>query len=354
LLCDAAVQFGVTQDWARALEVWADAHLEAEALVDEVSDRSWFAIQGVSQVAQWLNATHEGRAALPLHEKPGSWSVLQPNLPEDRTGAVGLDAGLANAALLETRLGMGNTLSERFDAREQARKVSPLAGLALRSGQIASAIDQRDVHQFLKLLPKFVATTQAAFDAKAAGTLEELTCPEIRTPENWLKIEADTARMASSEFLAELLLDGGSSAELIAVELAQFAPALRELIPPIFVGSDYASAALGAIRWLQQAGVPDGSSLVQVSFTLFQWLTVSSRSTLRLRIWAELRAAWRILIREADPEGVIPVTLQLEAALDADGAELANYVAVLRAGAFATGTNLPPDAEAIMARVAPS
>jgi hypothetical protein len=223
--------------------------------------------------------------------------------------------------------------------------------MALRSGQIASAVDRRDVHQFLAVLPKFVATCQAALDAKAAGTLDEPTCPEVRAPEKWLKTEVETARMVSSELLAELSLDGDAAATaLAAVELAQFAPALRDLMPQNFVGTDHASAALGAISWLQQPGVPDGPSLVQVSFALFHWLSASARLPLRLRMWTEVRAAWEVLMSAADPEGAMPATARLEAALDADGADLGHHAALVRAGAVATGTILPSEAEAILAR----
>lgn len=204
------------------------------------------------------------------------------------------------AAALGTRVG-GATLAERFEERESDGRSCPVAALAVRGGQLAAAVDRRDLARFLELLPRFVATARWALEAKAAGRLDARGAPGAGDPADWTQMEAATARMASSELLAELLLDGDAGAARSAVDgLARLAPALAALIGPMRAGGDHVAAALGAIAWLLLPGVAEEASLLQVHFTLIQWLAAGSRPTLRLRVWRQVADAWRGLL---DDEG---------------------------------------------------
>lgn len=352
LLCDAVVELGAAQQWELALRVWADAHLAAEAIVNDTNSRSWVAVQAVSQVAQWLNATHELRESLALQDHPGTWSTLKPNLPEDRSGAVGLDVGLACGALLEDRLQASIELVARFEARARDGGVSPLASLALRSGQLSSAVDRRDFLTFRAMLPLFIAASLAALDIREGRTPRRPSEP-VPPASDWQEREIGIVRVLASEFLVELLLDGQSLAAVqVAEKLVQDSEGLAGLLDDRFASSDYCSAAVGAVRWLKQPGIPDSGWITHVSFSLFQWLSTSTRPSLRARIWPLLEQSWRNLI-DSQPhlqDLSNRTALFLEAALNAEGKALVDYAVLVFAGASATGTPLPDQAMAALSR----
>jgi hypothetical protein len=251
LLCDAAVELGAAKDWAAALTILADAHFAAEGLVGDGSERSWMAIQAVTQVALWLNATHEGRHALLLQEHPGTWSLLKPTIPEDKTGAVGLDTGLANAAILETRLGIDRGLVARFDERERDSLVTPLSALALRAVELTSVIDRRDVAAFVSTFPRFVSTGKVAIESKAAGAQSVAAAIPIIPVEEWYDAEWQVARHIASELMAELILDRAPAAVEAAVErLGASGMGLDYPFRTADVSQDYVAHALEALTWL--------------------------------------------------------------------------------------------------------
>ncbi|WP_163228999.1 hypothetical protein [Caulobacter rhizosphaerae] len=354
-LCDAIVELGAAGAWMRALEIYADAHLAAEEITNDQTDRTWVAIQAVSQIAQWLNATQEGRSALALADHPGTWSILKPHLPDDRSGAVDLHVGLARAALLENRLDLETGLVARFDAREAAGAVTPLSSLALRGGQIARAVDLRDVPRFLEVLPRIVAASHAGLAAKAAGTADVPMMIPVNAPDQWSSGEAEMARLLASELIAELLLDGNvEGATETAAELGRYAPALAGLLPATHGNVDLAAAAIDRISWLQTPGVPSAAALVQASFTVMQWLSAGSRPTLRTRLWPLVADGWRLVvrIRGAASAAAAPGGPELLQALEDDGGQLASYAALVRAGAAFTGTGLPADVVSTLERMA--
>lgn len=316
LLCDAAVEFGAAGDWEAALGQLGEVHLAAEALPENPSERSWLAIQAVTQVAQWLKARHEGRTALLLEEHPGTWSLLEPTLPDDRTGAVGLDTALSMAALLEFRLGRGDLLTRRFQERELQGKVTPLSSVALRGGQLAALVDQRDVQAFVALLPTFVAAGQAALQAKVDGLLHLPTTIGSVPAAEWNDAGRMAAHQAMSELLAETILDR----DPVALESthAQIEAIERDLDNVQDPATDYITTALDGLAWLASPGHADPASLVHVGINLTNWLTVCTRPSLSARVWRELRDAWADICRLAPSErgalalGDLPTLVALE------------------------------------------
>jgi hypothetical protein len=349
LLCDAAVEFGAVEDWPAALAALAEAHLDAEALVGDGSDRSWIAIQAVSQVAQWLNASQEGRPALALQDHPGTWSLLNPTIPEDRTGAVKLDTGLMNAALLEVRLGSSTTLCTRFSDRERDGLVTPLSSLALRGGQLAAAIDRREATDFMAILPNFVAAAKVVVEAKAAGSLDVAT-PIAPAPfAEWSEVELQSARQAASELVAELMLDGDPVAtQAAADQLLTLGMGLDRLLSAEDSDDDYTTLALNALGWLLRPGIPDPASLVHASISLMQWLTVCSRPSLRARAWTEVSKAWREVTGRISDARADDTVESLAALLDAGAGTTAELARIVLVGARTAGVKLHPTTEAML------
>lgn len=348
LLCDAAVELGAEEDWPAALAVFADAHLAAEALSEDTSDRSWVAVQAISQVGQWLNARHEGRPTLALQDHPGTWSLLKPTLPEDRTGEVGLDTGLACAVLLEARLAGVGPLSSRFDQRERDGLVTPLSALAVRGGQLASATDTRDAAAFADVVPRFVAASRAALQARETGSLREATPISEVPAEAWSGAECEAVKQVTSEFLAELILDRDSRA-LKSAEERILAPdrGLDRIGPVAALQDDYASQALAALDWLVAPGLPDSPSLVHATITLFRWLTACSRPGLKMRVWHEVRSSWRDLDVRADGALVEDKT-HLETILEAGTGSSQDFARTALAGAEAVKVPLHPSTVAML------
>lgn len=349
LLCDAAVEFGTEKDWSAALAILGDAHLAAEALVDDSSDRSWLAIQAVSQVAQWLHATYEGRSALLLQDNPGRWSLLKPNIPEDRTGNVRLDTGLARAAILEARLGNSNALANRFSERERDGLVTPLSALALRGGQLAIAIDRRDVALLVEIIPLFVAASRVALEAKSSGKLTENASITVTPAERWNEAEWQTAQQVMSELLAELILDRDPIALKSATDYL-LAPGsyLQHPFRRTYVSQDYVAQALQALEYLTTKGFPDPVSLVCATIKLFQWLSVSSRSTLRKRVWQNLCIAWQEVVAASIDGATKDAVSQIATVLDAGTGQNADIARIGLAGAQAFSVPLHPSTKAML------
>lgn len=349
LLCDAAVELGAAGDWHAALQALADAHLSAETLAEDGSDRSWVATQAVSQVAQWLNAKQEGRPTLPLQDHPGTWSLLKPTLPDDRTGAVGLYIGLANAALLETRLGGDATLAKRFEHREREGRVTPLSSVALRSGQLATATDRRDARAFMEILPRLVAASKAALEAKKAAKSDVPVTIVAAAPAEWGEIERQNARQVASEFLAELILDRDQVAMGPAAELILATGGGLDDLFSLASPDDYITQALNALSWLVKPGFPDSASLVHATIAVMQWLTVCSRPSVRERTWRLVHDSWREIIERFGGSEVDEAAGKLATVLSAGTGTTAEFARVVLIGARATGIALHPTTVTMLA-----